>query len=164
MAYCSISDVKDKTVDVIITSAGWTDTDVQARIDEGAEIIDTNLIPIGYSQSDLTSAPLIKRLNILYARYAIYRDIYARTQPSKTDEAGFVKWKDEFFELLEKIKSMQMLLVNANGIIVKPNNVSITIVPIINTSDVKRIFNLTDSKTWKIKELTYSDEDVIGNQ
>jgi len=109
MAYCSISEVKDKTVDVIISSAGWVDTDVQERIDEGAEIIDTNLVPIGYSQSDLTSAPLIKRLNVLYARYAIYRDIYARTQPSKTDEAGFVKWKNEFYELLEKIKTMQML-------------------------------------------------------
>jgi len=164
MAYCSISEVKDKTVDVIISSAGWVDTDVQERINEGAEIIDTNLVPIGYSQSDLTSAPLIKRLNVLYARYAIYRDIYARTQPSKTDEAGFVKWKDEFFELLEKIKTMQMLLVNNDGVVIKPNNVSLTIVPIINTGDVKRIFNLTDSKGWKIKEATYSDEDVIGKQ
>jgi hypothetical protein len=164
MAYCSISDVKDKTVDVIITSAGWVDTDVQNRIDEGAEIIDTNLIPLGYSQADLNTAPLIKRLNVLYARYAIYRDIYARTQPSKTDEAGFVKWKDEFYELLEKIKLMQMLLVNNDGVVIKPNNVSLTVVPIINTGDVKRIFNLTDSKTWKIKELTYSDDDVIGEQ
>jgi hypothetical protein len=164
MSYCTISDVKDKTVDVIITSAGWSDTDVQNRIDEGAEIIDTNLIPLGYSQADLNTAPLIKRLNVLYARYAIYRDIYARTQPSKTDEAGFVKWKDEFYELLEKIKAMQMLLIDVNGAIIKPNNVSMTIVPVINTGDVKRIFNLTDSKTWKIKELTYSDDDVIGEQ
>jgi len=162
--YCTVTEVKDRTIDTIITSAKWDDNDVLERIKEGAEVIDANLIPRGFSKNNLSSAPLIKRLNILYARYAIYRDIYARTQPSKTDEVGFVKWKEEFFEILEKIKNMEIMLVDNDGNIIKMDNASITIVPIINTKNTKRIFNLTTTKNWKISETTYSDEDVIGEK
>lgn len=164
MAYCTISEVRDKTVDEFITSAGWADDDIQARINEGAEIIDSKLISIGYSQSQLSSAPLIKRINVLYARYAILRDILARLQPSKTDERGFVAWKNEALELLDKIIMMELLLIDSSGNIIKPNSVSLTIVPVINTQDVKRIFNMTTTKDWKISEESYSNEIVIGKK
>lgn len=100
MAYCSISEVRDKTVDTALTQAGWTDIDIQARIDEGGAYIDSKVLMLGYNQSQLSAASLIKNMNILYARFAILRDIFARVSPSKVNEAGFVKWKEQIDEML----------------------------------------------------------------
>ncbi len=162
MGYCSISDIKDKSISDILTNAGWTDNDIQALIDEGSNVINSYLLKVGYTPDDLMLAPLIKRINVLLTKYRIMQDIYANTTPSKTEQREFVKWKDYAFSLLEKIANGELILTDSNGqIIVNKNK---TFIPLITTIETKRIFKIGKEAFWDTPDFTYSNEDVIGEK
>lgn len=156
--YCTIDEVVNKTLDIAISQAGWEDTDIQFRIDEGAIYIEKSLIGIGFTREQLSAAPLIKHLNILYARYAILRDIYVNTVPSQSSPEPYTKWLDIVKDHLESLTAGKTALVNADGEIITPeDNGDIY----INTANTKRIFTMGDPLTQTIDASNY-DEEVIG--
>lgn len=162
MAYCSISDVKDKSITDNLTRANWTDADIQPYIDEGGAVIDSYLLKVGYTQTNLSNAPLIKRINVLYTKYAILRDMFANVSPAKIEDKTFVQWKKEALDLLEKIQKGEIKLVDSSGSIIQ--NINNTIVPEINTKETARIFKMDEDYTWSKPDASYSDENVIGNR
>lgn len=149
-------------MDNALTQANWEDSDIQARIDEGGAYIDGKILMLGYSQSQLSSAPLIKNINVLYARFAILRDIFARISPSKTDEAGFVKWKEQVDEILNDIIEGKTKLVDNSGEVIVPEKRDKRYEAKITTENVKRIFTMDKPEKWRIDSETYADENVTG--
>jgi len=162
MAYCLISDVNDKSISDIITSANWQNADIQKCIDEGSDIIDAYLIKVGYQKIDLSNAPLIKQINILLAKYNILRNIYANINPSKVEQRGFIEWRNKAIELLEKLQDGNIVLTDNDGKIVSKRDLRYT--PIITTENTKRIFKIAKEYEWSEPDSTYNDEDVIGEK
>ncbi len=162
MAYITVYDIKDKTINNAITQSGWTDSDLQLRIDEAEAIIDAYLIKAGYKKTDLETCPLVKRINVLLAKYNVLRDLYANVSPTKVEDKGFAKWKEEAMDLLFKISNREISLIDASGNVISYNVAKE--VPIINTENVERIFKIGANYTWSKPTANYSDEEVIGEK
>lgn len=162
MAYITVNDIKDKTINNAITQSNWTDTDLQIRIDEAEAIVDSYLIKAGYNKSDLENCVLVKKICVLLAKYNVLRDLYANVMIDKSENMGFIRWKEEAIKLLEAIQQRKISLVNTNGNVIYYDTKKD--LPVINTEDTKRIFKIGDSVKWSKPDYTYIDEDVIGNK
>ena len=161
--YCTPSEVTTKTIARAVADAAWDTAAVQQRIDEGAAYIESALMPIGFTRAQLATAPSVKHLNILYARYAILRDIYTNITPSQSGELAFNKWKTNLDVIIDKLMSGAMLLINVDGEILEPAGTDARTAAAITTADTQRIFTLDDTTTWTIPD-TYYSEDVVGKK
>jgi hypothetical protein len=161
--YCNIDEVKDKTIERAIADAGWTNDNIQKRIDEGWSYIESVLFLLGYTRDQLLTCPLVKSLNILYSRYAIIRDIFQNIAPSEGGEPGFAKWREEVDKTLEQIKNGQIILVNNDGELITPYRANLAVAGLINTKNVKRIFTMSPSYEWDI-DVSYWENDVVGEK
>lgn len=123
--YSTTADVLNNTLQTALTDAGWNvltaPTDVDERISEGDDEIDARLAALGYALPFVSNPTLIKRLSVLYARYACYRDLYAGGSPSAGADA-IQNFKDQFEELFQKIESGWASLVASDGSVVAPTS------------------------------------------
>jgi len=161
--YCTINEVKDKTIERAITDAGWTDDNIQTRINEGWGYIESVLFLLGYKREQLLNCQLVKSLNILYARYAIIRDIFQNIAPSEGGEPGYRKWREEVDKILEQIKTGQIVLIDNDGNRITPMEDNLSATGLINTKNTKRIFSMAPAYEWNI-DASYWDEEVIGKK
>jgi len=162
--YCTVAEVTDKTVDRAITNAGWENSDVQSRIDEGYAYIESKIIVMGFTRAQLETAPLIKQINIIYSRYAILRDIYAVVIPTQYGKQEFVNWLKWVDDTLDKIFKSEIKLTDTNGDLIIPENDDLRYKVSTTTEDVKRIFTISeDTEGFRI-DTTYQDEEVVGEK
>lgn len=161
--YITATEVKDKTINDLITRAGWLDTDIDLRIDEAENYVEARLIKLGYTRADLQTAVLVDTICINYSRYAVLRDIYQnRTpSPSQSPEMGYNKWKEWVDEVLSKIESNEIRLTTSTGVIISPSGGDSRFAIDSTTKNVKRIMTLDDGSTWTVDD-TNIDESVVG--
>ncbi|HOL63613.1 MAG TPA: hypothetical protein PK103_09665 [Elusimicrobiales bacterium] len=162
MGYITVNDIKDKSINNAIAQANWNDIDLQIRINEAEAITDSYIAKAGYNKQDLLNSSLIKTINILLSKYNVLRDLYANVSPTKVEDKGFTKWKEEAIDLLEKIKNHDLILTDSNGNIISYDKSKF--IPLINTDKTKRIFKIGREYTWSKPDYSYSNEDVIGEK
>jgi len=123
-------------------------------------------VPLGYTRSNLTSAPIIKSMCFLYCRYAILRDIFTNISPSEEDELIFKKWLDRFDEQMKILTDPEkpVQLTDENGEIIVKSGTDSRFLVKTTTPEVKRAVTMDSSDTWNIDGTTYADESVVGEK
>jgi hypothetical protein len=107
---------------------------------------------------------LVKKINILYARYFILRDIFANISPSKVEEVTFAAWKKDADEYLKKIQDGVMKLIDGSGDVIVPSKGDLRYSVKTNTESVKRIFTMDKPENDAIDTTTYTDGSVVGEK
>lgn len=159
MPYSTITQVKDKVVERMMTQAAWLDADGTDRITEGDRTIDALLKAMGYAVPFATTPPMVETLSILYARYAIVRDIFLKGAPSKANASTEMGFKDQFERMIEALRKGEAVLIDALGNLLAQDSPQQQVS--ISTSSVDRIFTMGDPESSTIPD-SYTDADVIG--
>jgi len=159
-----IDKVLDKVLLFAKTQAGWSNDDIQDRIDEATRYVYSQVIRAGYTASDMAKGSIIETAVILYSRYAILRDIYTGNSPSQTGTEPYEKWKENCDGILAKIVTGDMILLDDNGETVTKSGVDMVHQVLTNTPDVKRLLTMENPEQWHIDTETYADESVVGKE
>lgn len=166
MAYATAAEVKDKDLSRLVTQAGWLDADVNDRIAEGDAVIDSALAQMGFN--DLitlfaTVPALIKRLSILYARYACLRDMHHHFAPSQAGGESYKAYKDQFDALLAEVIEGKKAIVDASGNRIEPTTVSPSMRVQTNTENLERALTMGDPESEILDGVDYSDPTRLGS-
>ena len=152
----------------IISSDFGTPTSPNAipeSILEAESYIEGFLMPMGFDRPTLQSCPLVKQLCLMYARYAVMRDIFSNIAPSEKDQAVYDKWKTDLDAKLTQItdptSAQKIHLVDSNGQLLTRTNEDFRFMPATTTPNVDRIITTDDPSTWGVDE-SNSDPTVIG--
>lgn len=164
MAYCTAAEAKDKDLSRQVAQAAWVDSDVNDRIAEGDAVIDSFMGQAGYSPLPFSPVPaLVKRLSILYAKYACLRDMHHHFAPSQAGGEGYKGYKDQFDALMKAILDGKAGLVDAGGELIEPTVPSVSMNVHINTVDVQRALTMGDPESEVMDGPGYSDPEVTGS-
>lgn len=161
--YITSDDIKGKAIEDRITRASWTDTDIGKCVDEAENYIEARLVRIGYTRTQLKTAPLVKSLCINYSRYCVLRDIFTNIAPSRSAGEEYEKWKTETDKILEQIENNTQRLVDTNGAILSPIAGDSRFEITSTTKDVKRICTLAPTYEWGVDN-SYYDSNVVGKK
>jgi phage gp36-like protein len=162
MAYSTPAEVKDSDISRLVAQAAWVDADVQERIDEGDAVINGYLAGAGYALPFTTTPALVKQLSILYARYAILRDMHHNFAPSQAGGKGYEGYKEQFDKLIEKLLEGKLDLVDAALEVIDPTLVASDQRVLVNTEEVPRALTMDEPEGEHIDDCAYSDPSVIG--
>lgn len=162
MPYATAAEVKDKDLSRQIAQATWVDADLEDRIAEGDAVIDACMRGLGYAVPFSPVPPLIKRLSILYGRYAAMRDLHHHFAPSQAGGAGFNGYREQFERLLEKLQKGQAILVDASGTPL-PTVESTAMRVQTNTEDLRRALNMGDPESATLDTADYTDPGRLGD-
>lgn len=157
--YITYDDIKDdKTLAKVASYTSWTQTDWETRIDESESYVESALVKLGYTRTQLQTASVVYQLCKLYCYYAIMRDVYTQTSPGKGNEERYDKWKKAVDDWIEKIKNNELALVDNDGNIISA--VDNRYKPLITTDDTKRIITLQSPENWDIDNSNYSEKTI----
>lgn len=113
--YSTPTNVLNQVLTQLLTQAAWDlSADVILRIQEGDSEIDSRLGALGYVIPFTSNPPMLLQLSVMYARYAIFRDLYAGGSPSAGTNAT-QEFKDAFEEKFQKLEDGWASLVDASG-------------------------------------------------
>lgn len=160
MAYCTATDVKGKSVNRPINDAGWADADIDLIIIEADNYINSKLLPMGFTTTQLGTAVIVKTLSILYSRYAVIRDIYVNASLSRSPGQEFTKWLEIVDKMLDQILKGEMQLYTSAGVVISPAGGDARMTVISNTETVKQIITLDEPENWSIDATNYADETI----
>jgi hypothetical protein len=155
--YSNVVDVKSVTFARRLVEAEWDDEDVRERIEEGDNVINAKLKAMGYDVPFATTPPLVKTMSILYARWAISRDVFHEVAPSRSSGDGYKSYLDRFERIFDLLSKGEMVLLDAEGNIINSGIGRVQ----INTEDVARAMTMGDPSSNNI-DPAYYDPDVIG--
>lgn len=165
MAYSTVVEVKDKTVDKAVTQASWLDADVTERITESDRIIDARLKAMGYPAPFATTPPLVNTLSILHSRYAVIRDIFTGNAPSRASAGTTGDDRDylgRFEKILEQLMAGEMLLLDLSGNTIARAQESMQVKTGSGTNPIPRALTMGDPEDQRIGE-EYHNDSTLGN-
>ncbi len=163
MAYCTAAQAKDKDLARQVTQASWVDSDVEDRIAEGDAVIDSILAEIGYSPLPLSPVPeLIKRVSILYAKYACLRDMHHHFSRSQAGGEGYEGFKKQFDAIMQQLRDKELALV-VGGVVLEPTVESSSMKVYSNTIEVPRALTMDKPENQSIDGTAYADPSVTGD-
>lgn len=157
MAYCTASDAKDKTLVSLMSDNSWIDSDLNSRIEEADAVIDGKMASAGYSVPFSTVPTLIKRLSVLYTRYAVIRDAYKNKAPSLAGADSWNPYLDQFNKLIDSIVNGEILLTTTSGEVDKSDNSVL-----VANENIKRVMTMDDYENLSV-DSSYYDPSAIGD-
>jgi phage gp36-like protein len=162
MAYCTATEAKDKDLSRQVAQAAWVDADVDDRIAEGDAVINGYLGGLGYDLPFAVTPPLVKRLSILYARYACLRDMHHHFSPSQAGGKGYEGYKEQFDALIKAILAGEIDLIDAAGEPIPTTGAEEMRVQ-TNTVDLQRAMTMGDPESEILDGTDYADAERLGN-
>jgi len=164
---------KDDVIKHIFTTklganqANWNDQDIFIRIEEASNFVKAKLYQFGYADTDLKkgtdTAPLIRDITKLYARYCIARDLYQGNSPSQVNAEPIDKWLQPAMDLLTQIEQNKIQILNIDGTLLEKSGIDSRFKVVINTSGTRRLVTLDNSSSWNdVTDDTNNSEDVVG--
>jgi hypothetical protein len=103
----------------------------------------------------------VDTLCILYAKYAVLRDIFTQHAPSTSPGEEYRKWLELVDKWLKEIEDGLLELVDTNGVLIEPANAASKTKVGTTTPSAKRIFSHRDAEHWNVNSNNY-DSSVIG--
>lgn len=169
--YSTADDVKSVTFANKMGGAGWNDDDIYERIEEADNVIDSRLRAMGFpapftvgeldQQGNATAPfppPLVRDLSILYARWAISRDLFHEVAPSSSSGDGYKSYIERFEKIMEHLAKGEMVLIGFDGTIFTHSVGRVA----ITTENVPRALDMGEPSRSVINS-AYYDHDTLEN-
>jgi len=169
IVFCNKNDVIKHILEKKLSStqADWSDQDIYIRIEEASNYVKSKLFQFGYADTDLKkgtdTAPLIRDITKLYARYCIVRDLYQGNAPSQVNAEPIDKWLAPANDLLTQIEQNKVKILNIDGTELQKSGIDSRYKVIINTSGSRRLVTTDNSASWNdVTDDTNNSQDVVG--
>jgi len=160
MSYCTAAEVVGKTLVKALAQASWNQTtDIAAYLAEVDAAIDASMTAMGYAVPFTTVPPLINKMAIYYARYAVIRDLYENTAPSQGGSNRRDEYKKLYEDMLTAFQEGKLRLVSSTGVeLTKTSGGAQTI-----SENVGRKFTMDQPENIDLDiDPTYVDPSVTG--